>query len=29
LEKLIDHRNKVIKQYAETEKWRALLSNRR
>ena len=29
LEKLISHRNKVIKQYAETEKWRALLSNRR
>lgn len=29
LEKLISHRNKVIKQYAETDKWRALLSNRR
>jgi len=29
LENLISHRNKVIKQYAETEKWRALLSNRR
>ncbi len=29
LEKIINHRNKVIKQYAETEKWRALLSNRR
>ena len=29
LEKLIDHRNKVIKQYAETDKWRALLNNRR
>lgn len=29
LEKLIHHRNKVIKQYAETDKWRALLSNRR
>jgi hypothetical protein len=29
LEKLISHRNKVIKQYAETDKWMALLSNRR
>ena len=29
LEKLINHRNVVIKQYAETDKWRALLSNRR
>lgn len=29
LEKLISHRNEVIKQYAETDKWRALLSNRR
>ena len=29
LEKLIRHRNEVIKQYAETDKWRALLSNRR
>ena len=29
LQKLISHRNEVIKQYAETEKWRALLSNRR
>jgi len=29
LEKLIAHRNEVIKQYAETDKWRALLSNRR
>jgi len=29
LEKLIDNRNRVIKQYAETDKWRALLSNRR
>ena len=28
LEKIIGHRNKVIKQYAETEKWRALLSKR-
>jgi ligand-binding SRPBCC domain-containing protein len=28
LEKLIIHRNEVIKQYAEGEKWRALLSNR-
>ena len=26
--RLIEDRNKVIKQYAETEKWRALLSNR-
>lgn len=26
LENLISHRNKVIKQYAETGKWRALLS---
>ncbi len=29
LEKLISQRNKVIKQYAETDKWMALLSNRR
>ena len=29
LEKLIETRNKVIKQYAETDKWMALLSNRR
>ena len=29
LEKLIYHRNDVIRQYAETDKWRALLSNRR
>ena len=29
LEKLIENRNKVIKQYAETDKWMALLSNRR
>ena len=29
LEKLINHRNNVIKQYAETDKWMALLSNRR
>lgn len=29
LENLISHRNEVIKQYAETDKWRALLSNRR
>lgn len=29
LEKLISHRNEVIRQYAETDKWRALLSNRR
>lgn len=29
LEKLIENRNKVIKQYAETDKWRALLNNRR
>ena len=28
LEKLIDHRNHVIKQYAETDKWRALLNKR-
>lgn len=28
LEKLILHRNEVIKQYAEGEKWRAFLSNR-
>ncbi len=28
LEKLISHRNKVIKQYAESDKWRALLSKR-
>lgn len=28
LEKLINHRNDVIKQYAETDKWMALLSNR-
>ncbi len=28
LEKLINHRNNVIKQYAETDKWMALLSNR-
>jgi ligand-binding SRPBCC domain-containing protein len=28
LEKLIIHRNEVIKQYAEGEKWRAFLSNR-
>jgi ligand-binding SRPBCC domain-containing protein len=26
--KLIEDRNKVIRQYAETEKWRALLNNR-
>jgi len=29
LEKLLENRNKVIKQYAETDKWRALLNNRR
>jgi hypothetical protein len=29
IEKLISDRNVVIKQYAETDKWRALLSNRR
>jgi ligand-binding SRPBCC domain-containing protein len=29
LEKLITHRNDVIRQYAESEKWRALLDNRR
>ena len=29
LEKLINHRNEVIRKYAETDKWRALLSNRR
>lgn len=29
LEKLIGQRNEVIKQYAESDKWRALLSNRR
>ena len=28
LEKLIIHRNEVIKQYGESDKWRALLSNR-
>ncbi len=28
IEKLINHRNDVIKQYAETDKWMALLSNR-
>ena len=28
LEKIISHRNEVIKQYAETDKWRVLLSNR-
>ena len=28
LEKIISHRNDVIKQYAETDKWRVLLSNR-
>lgn len=28
LEKLISQRNKVIKQYAESDKWRALLSKR-
>jgi len=28
LEKLINHRNDVIKKYAEGEKWRALLSHR-
>jgi hypothetical protein len=29
LEKLINHRNSVIKQYAESDKWMALLNNRR
>ena len=29
LEQLIENRNKVIKQYAESDKWMALLSNRR
>ena len=29
LEQLIENRNKVIKQYAETDRWMALLSNRR
>lgn len=28
LEKLINHRNDVIKQYGESDKWRALLNNR-
>ena len=28
LEKLIHHRNEVIRQYAESDKWHALLSNR-
>jgi len=28
LEKLITHRNEVIRQYAESDKWHALLSNR-
>lgn len=28
LEKLILHRNEVIKRYGESDKWRALLSNR-
>lgn len=28
LEKLINHRNEVIRQYAETDKWRALLHHR-